>query len=152
MAQHSEAWKSVAELGHAMGMSKNGKAYTKSGLWTPSPSGWPREAPPAYKSIRKAASGGHFPVDGGQRSCRRTILCKKWPPGVISQWMAQGGPASVQIYRKSRFQRPFLSRWPREAPPACKSLRNVASVGQFPPCFPWEAAVSWLSVASVRLA
>ena len=46
---------------------------------------------------------------------------------AISQQVAQGGPASVQIYTKSGLQKPFPSSWLREVPPLCKSIRNVAS-------------------------
>ena len=38
--------------------------YTKTGLRKAFPSRWPREAPPPYKSIRKVASGEHFPANG----------------------------------------------------------------------------------------
>ena len=66
-----------------------------------------REAPPAYKSIRKVASGGHFPAN------------------------RPGGPASVQIYTKRSLWGPFPSKSPREAPPAYKSIRKVAPGGYF---------------------
>ena len=106
--------------------------YTKSGLRKPFPSRWPREAPPACKSIRKLVSRSHFPRGGpasvqiytksGLRkpfpsrwpgsSRQRANLYEKWPPEAISKQVTQGGPASMQIYTKSGLRKPFPSRWP----------------------------------------
>ena len=63
--------------------------YRKSELRRPFPSSWPREVPPAYKSIRKVASGGHFPAVGPGRSRQRTNLYEQWPPETISRELAK---------------------------------------------------------------
>ena len=116
----------------AQGSPATEQIYTKSGLWSPFPSRPPRESPPAYKSIPKVASGGHFPAGGPGRARHRTNRYEKWPLGPISQQAGQGEPASVQIYTKTGLRRAFPSRWPREAPPPYKSIRKVASWGHFP--------------------
>ena len=116
----------------ARGSPASVQIYTKSGLWGPFPSRWPREAPPPYKSIRKVTSGAHFPAVGPGRPRQRTNLYEKWPLGPISQQVAQGGPATVQIHTKSDLWGPFPSSWPREAPPAHKSIRKVTSGAHFP--------------------
>ena len=64
--------------------------YTRSGLRKPFPSRWPREARPAHKSIRKLASGGHFPAGGLGRSRQRTHLYENRPSEAIAQQVAQG--------------------------------------------------------------
>ena len=98
----------------AQGGLANIQIYTRSGLRTPFPSRWPRTVSPAYTSILEVASGGHFPASGPGRSRQRTNLYEKWPPEAISQQVAQGGPANVQIYTRSGFRKPPPSRWPRE--------------------------------------
>ena len=62
---------------------------------------WPREGPPPYKSIPKLASGAHFPTGRPGRARQRTNLYQNWPPEGVSQQVAQGSPATVQIYTKS---------------------------------------------------
>ena len=101
-------------------------------LWGPFLSRPPRESPPAYKSIPKLASGGRFPGGGPGKPRHRTNLYEKCPLGPISQHVAQGGPASVQIYTKTGLRRAFSSRWPREGPAPYKSIRKVASGAHFP--------------------
>ena len=116
----------------AQGSPATVQIYTKSGLWGAFPNRPPRGTPPAYKSIPKLASGGRFPAGGPGKPRHRTNLYENWPLGPISQQVAQGGPASVQIYTRTGLRRAFPSRWPREAPPPYKSIRKVASGGHFP--------------------
>ena len=89
-------------------------------------------APATYKSLREVACGRHLPAGGPGRSRQHTNLYKKWPPDAISQQVAQNGFASVHIYTRSGFWRPFPSKWPREVPPTYKSIREVASGGRIP--------------------
>ena len=116
----------------AQGEPASVQIYTKTGLRRAFPSRWPREAPPPYKFIRKVASGGHSPTGrpGGPR--QRTNLYQNWPPEGVSLQVAQGSPATVQIYTKTDLWGPFPSRWPREGPPAYKSIPELASGGHFP--------------------
>ena len=106
----------VASGGHFPAGGQGGPAniqiYKIGGLQRPFPSRWPGEVPPGYTSMRKVASGGHFPAGGLGRARQRANLYEKWPPEAISQQVAQGGRASVQIYTKSGLRRPFPSRWP----------------------------------------
>ena len=102
----------------AQGSPAGVQIYTKTGLRRPFPSRWPREAPPPYKSIRKVASGAHFPAGGPGRARQRINLYQNWPPEAISQQMAQGSPATVQIYTKCGLWGSFPSKWLAGGPPA----------------------------------
>ena len=77
-------------------------------------------------------SRSHFPAGGPGRPRQHTNLYEKWPLESISQQVAQRSPPSVQIYTKSGLWRPFPNKRPREVPPACKSIRKVASGSHFP--------------------
>ena len=59
-------------------------------------------------------------------------LYEKWPLEPISQQVAQGGPASIEIHTKSSLRRPFPSKWPREVPPTYKPVEKALSGGHFP--------------------
>ena len=102
----------------ARGAPASVQIYTKIGLWRAFPGRWPGGAPPAYKSIRKVASGGHFPASGPGSARQHTNVYQNWPPGGVSRQVARGSPASVQIYTKSGLWRPFPSQWPRGRLPA----------------------------------
>ena len=60
--------------------------------------------------------------------------------------MAQGGPASVQIYTKSGLQKPFPSKWPRERPQTSKSIPKGALRKPFPSRCPREAPPAYKSI------
>ena len=105
--------------------------YTKTGLWGAFPNKPAREGPPAYKSIPKLASGRHFPAGGPGRARQRTNLYQNWPPEGISQQVAQGSPATVQIYTKSGLWGAFSSKWPRGCPPAHFIYNNCKYIQLF---------------------
>ena len=109
----------------AQGRPASVQIYTKTGLRRPFPSRWPREAPPPYKSIRKVASGAHFPAVGPGRARQRTNLYQNWPPGGVSQHMARGSPATLQSYTKCGLWGSFPSRRPRGAPQRISCRKDV---------------------------
>ena len=87
-----EKWPPEAiSLQVAQGSPDSVQIYTKSGLRTPFPSRWPREVPTAYKSIRKVASGGHFPAGGPERPRQRTNRYVKGAPEAIFPTGDPGG-------------------------------------------------------------
>ena len=154
----------------AQGGPANLQIYARSGFRKPFPSRWPREVPPTYKSIREVASGGHFPAGGPGRSRQRanlrevasgghfpaggpgrsrqrTNLYEKWPLEAMSQQVAQGGPANVQIYERSGLRRPSPSRRPREQAAQGDPVAGLWRRSMVPVCGagPWR----W-SVALVR--
>ena len=65
-------------------------------------------------------------------SRQRANLFEKWPPEAISEQVAQGALASVQIYMKSGLRKPFPSNWTKVVPPACTSIGKVAAEGHIP--------------------
>ena len=116
----------------------------KSGLRKSFPSKWPREVPPAYKSLRKVVSGDHFPAGGPGRPRQRTHLCENSPLKAIPRQLAQGGPASVQIYAKSGCHSPFTSkcRTPCHSLP-CRAFRCQALPCSAVPRYALPRSIAW---------
>ena len=98
----------------AQGMPASVQIYTKIGLWKTFSGRWPGRTPPAYKSIRKVISGGHFPASRPGSARQLTNVYQNWPLEGVSRQVARGNPASLQIYTKSGLCRSSASHRGRQ--------------------------------------